>query len=64
MANSDNWMERAFKPSHAGRLTAKAKMASETPMEFARDHYHAKGKTGQQARAAVNAQGGRKPYGS
>lgn len=57
--DNSNWMERAFK-KHPGALTATAKKAGETPMEFARDHYHAKGVTGQRARAAVNAQGGRR----
>jgi hypothetical protein len=54
------WMQNAVK--HPGALTEKAKRAGQTPMEFARAHYHAKGKTGQQARFAVNAQK-RKHYG-
>lgn len=47
-------MAKAFKNAH-GQLTAKAKAQGKSPMEFAKENYHAKGKTGEQARAAVNA---------
>jgi hypothetical protein len=59
MASNDLWMEKAFANSH-GQLKSKAKSAGEGTMTFARDKYHAKGKTGQQARAAVNAQKSKK----
>ena len=49
------WMAEAFSKNE-GALTRKAKSAGEGTMAFAREKYHASGKTGQQARAAVNAQ--------
>lgn len=52
--NTGNWMQRAVK--RPGALTKKANAAGETPMTFARKNYHAKGRTGEQARFAVNAQ--------
>ena len=55
MDSSANWMERAFS-KHKGALTHTAARAGETPMEFAREHYHSPGLVGQRARAAVNAQ--------
>ena len=48
------WMQSAVK--RPGALTAKAKAAGESPMEFARSHAHAPGRTGQQARFALIAQ--------
>ena len=45
-----------------GALTKKANSAGESPMEFAREHYHSKGLTGEQARYAVNAQKARRHY--
>lgn len=48
------WMAGAVK--RPGALTKKAKREGDSPMEFAREHYHSKGRTGQQARFAVNAQ--------
>jgi hypothetical protein len=39
-----------------GALTAQAHAAGESPMEFAREHYHDSGTTGARARFAVNAQ--------
>lgn len=52
----DKWMQSAVPQSHRGRLTRKARRAGESPMQFAREHYHSPGKTGRQARAAVNMQ--------
>lgn len=54
---TDKWMQGAVK--RPGALTRKAKGSGESPMEFAREHYHSPGLTGQQARFAVNAQKGR-----
>jgi hypothetical protein len=63
MAVQDKWMQHAVK--RPGALTAKAHRAQQSPMEFARTHYHAKGQTGEQARFAVNAQKrSRRSYGS
>lgn len=45
------WIAKAIK--HPGALTAKAKKAGESPMEYAHDKMHAKGKTGKQARLAM-----------
>lgn len=47
----DKWIQGAVK--HKGALTAQAKAAGESPMEFARENVHAKGKTGQRARLAI-----------
>lgn len=55
---AEKWMQDAVK--RPGALTQKANKAGETPMQFAREHYHSKGLTGEQARYAVNAQKGRK----
>jgi hypothetical protein len=49
-----NWIRGAVK--RPGALTAKAKKAGQSPMAFARAHYHSSGTTGAQARFAVNAQ--------
>lgn len=49
-----HWMKDAVK--HPGALTKKASSAGESPMEFAHEHYHDSGQTGEQARFAVNAQ--------
>lgn len=38
---------------HPGALTAQAKKAGESPMEFARQHEHDSGTTGRRARLAV-----------
>ncbi|WP_213775078.1 hypothetical protein [Bradyrhizobium sp. dw_78] len=51
------WMGAAVK--RPGALTAKAKRAGQSPMAFARKHYHDSGLTGDQARFAVNAQKGK-----
>jgi hypothetical protein len=45
------WIAGAIK--HKGALTAQAKKAGETPMEFAREHKGDSGKTGQRARLAL-----------
>jgi hypothetical protein len=63
MASNTNWIQKAVDPKEKGSLTRIAKKAGESPMEFARDHYHAKGKVGEKARFAVNANKKRKPYG-
>jgi hypothetical protein len=53
----DKWQAGAVK--RPGALTRKADKAGKTPMAFAHEHYHDSGRTGQQARYAVNAQKGR-----
>jgi hypothetical protein len=46
----------SFRPvKRPGALTRKAKRAGESVREFAREHYHDSGKTGEQARFAVIA---------
>jgi hypothetical protein len=50
----EKWQQGAVK--RPGALTRKARRAGQSPMAFARAHYHDKGLTGQQARYAVNAQ--------
>ena len=40
-----------------GALTRKAKSAGESPMQFAREHAHSKGLTGQQSRFALELRG-------
>ena len=54
------WMQKAFTKAGKGKLTKKAKASGMSPMAYARKHYHDKGKTGLQSRAAVNAQKSRK----
>lgn len=54
---AEKWQQGAVK--RPGALTEKAHAAGESPMQFAHEHYHSKGLTGQQARYAVNAQKGR-----
>lgn len=51
LSTGKKWIQGAIK--HKGALTRKAKKAGESPMEFAHEHMHSKGKTGQQARLAV-----------
>jgi hypothetical protein len=46
-----NWIAGAIK--HPGALSAKAKRADDSPMQYARSHQHASGTTGRQARLAV-----------
>lgn len=46
-----SWMNSAVK--HPGALTRKAKAAGESVQQFAHQHAHSKGKTGQQARLAL-----------
>lgn len=54
------WMQAATRKMEAkgtkGSLTRAAHRSGESPMTFAREHYHSKGKLGQKARFAVNAQ--------
>jgi hypothetical protein len=45
------WMKEAFANSH-GQFKAKAEHAGKSTAEFAKEHEHDKGKTGQQARLA------------
>lgn len=52
MAKDKNWIAGAIK--RPGALTSKAKSVGKTPMAFAEEKKHAKGLTGQQARAAIN----------
>lgn len=49
-----HWQKGAVK--RPGALTRKATAAGQSPMGYARAHYHDKGLTGQEARYAVNAQ--------
>lgn len=48
------WMKGAVK--RHGALTKKAAAAGESPMQFAREHAHSPGLTGQEARFALTAQ--------
>ncbi len=48
---------------HPGALTAQAKSAGESPMEFARGHKGSKGTTGKRARLALLLQSFRKKKG-
>jgi hypothetical protein len=66
MAVQDKWIQKTTsKPDfQEGSLTRIAKQHGQSAMEFARGHYHAKGKIGEKARFAVNAQKRRKNYGS
>jgi hypothetical protein len=54
------WIQKAAKKMKKkgteGSETKAAHAAGETPMKYAHQHYHDKGKTGQKARFAVNAQ--------
>ena len=54
------WMksatDRMAEKGTKGSLTKIAKSHGESPMAFAKGHYHAKGKVGEKARFAVNAQ--------
>lgn len=58
--DGEKWMQKATdkmkKKGTEGSETKAAHAAGESPMEFAHQHYHDKGKTGQKARFAVNAQ--------
>lgn len=46
-----NWIKDAIKKP--GALTAQAKRAGESPMDFAREHKGASGKTGKRSRLAL-----------
>lgn len=46
-----HWIAKAIK--HPGALTAQAKKAGESPMEFAREHSGDSGTTGKRARLAL-----------
>lgn len=46
-----HWISKAIK--HPGALTASAKKAGESPMEFAQEHKGDSGTTGKRARLAV-----------
>lgn len=52
---AEKFIQGAIK--HPGALTAQAKKEHESPMEFAREHEHSKGKTGQRARLAMTLKG-------
>lgn len=54
LEDGGHWMQGAVK--RPGALTRKANRVGESPMTFARKHYHDSGLTGEQARFAVNAQ--------
>ncbi len=49
-----HWMQKAF-AKKKGSMTRLAKKAGESDREFAVKHYHAKGKVGEKARLAANA---------
>jgi len=51
MARKRKFIQSAIKKP--GALTAQAKRAGKSPMEFAREKQHAPGKTGQRARFAL-----------
>ena len=51
MAEHSKWIQHAIR--HPGALTRKAKKAGESPMQYASEHKHSKGKTGKQARLAL-----------
>jgi hypothetical protein len=57
------WLQAASAKMEAkgtkGSLTKIAKSHGESPMAFAKGHYHSKGKVGEKARFAVNANKGR-----
>jgi len=65
MAIQEKWIQRTTKSPdfEEGSLTRVARQHGQSPMEFAREHYQAKGKIGQKSRFAVNAQKRRKNYG-
>lgn len=50
-----NFIQKAIK--HPGALTKSAHAAGESPMEFAEEHKHDSGKTGQRARFALTLRG-------
>jgi hypothetical protein len=60
MAKKKKFIQSAIKKP--GALTASAKRAGKSPMEFAREKQHAPGKTGQRARFALTLRklGGRR----
>lgn len=49
--HANKFISKAIK--HPGALTAQAKRAGESPMEFAREHAHDTGTTGKRARLAL-----------
>lgn len=57
---AEKWLQGARAKMKAkgteGSLTRIAKKHGESPMGYAREHYHSKGKIGAKARFAVNAQ--------
>jgi hypothetical protein len=65
MAVQDKWIQKTTKSPDfkEGSLTRIAKEHGQSAMEFARSHYHAKGKIGAKSRFAVNAQKRRRNYG-
>lgn len=61
---AEKWIQKAANDPgfKEGSLTRIAKKSGQSPMEYARAHYHDSGKIGQKARFAVNAQKGRRKY--
>ena len=53
-----HWIAKAIK--HPGALTAQAKKAGESPMQFAEQHKGDSGTTGKRARLAITLRGMRK----
>lgn len=55
LKSGKKWIAGAIK--HPGALTKKAKAAGESPMTYAHEHAHSKGRTGKQARLALTLRG-------
>jgi hypothetical protein len=51
------WVKEAIPKSHEGRLREKAERVGETTRQFAREHEHDSGKTGEQSRVAETLMG-------
>ncbi len=52
-----SWIKGAINPAHKGQFAAKAEKAGKTTEAFAREHEHAPGKLGEQARLALTLMG-------
>lgn len=52
---AEKFIQGAIK--HPGALTAQAHKEHETPMQFAQEHKHSPGKTGQRSRFALTLKG-------
>lgn len=56
-AKPKKWMQRAVKPGHAGKFTAKAERAGKPVHEFAEEKKDAAGTLGKEARLALTFEG-------